>query len=944
MPYTPPSGNVVALNFGPPYTPPNGGVVVLEFAPPSGVEQVVVTLGFNSAAFGPGVIWNWDTQVSPPGIAAPSPGGAAAVWNWQTFVHISGFSAQAFGAPWVAEGTRYILTAGIAPPAVGQPTAINRNRYILAGGIPAPSLVGQAHTVGHFGRDIKPGGLLASLFGVATATHGVRLVSPGGVPAPEAGVAWASLSPRVIEPEGLGSDLVGRPAVGGSQSIQPAGFDASRFGERIIPESQTIYVQGFREQWGSARAFNWLTRVSPPGFHSTGQEHYRYGRADAYNLRQYISQVYDPNDGLNPPGWSQWTAVENRNRVVGAVGSAMGRFGRAEVANNARLIVPSGVPAADGLVSEYERRGLVSHFVRTVSADGIEPIPISTWGVVHNAARVLGAVGEDLSLHGSASIENTRRYFDRIGGIVPAEPGTPFVAFAVRTLSFEARYGIAPPSIPLPEVKLRTRYVSAIGQAHDRVGMPDLSIHWNIIGPRWAHRDLMGSPALRKVTPEIEVFGACAELFGDAVVRLQFRRVEAAGGDMAIIPKPRISDTRQQIEVSGANYLRVSDKLRLTRVGGPPDPPRKVAPDGISPLFLAVGQPTINEQRILPEGIYVAQQFGTCTLRTPSAIAQGFNATEIGAHSVSMRHRRIEVEGIDATVAVGRPVLSPHTIWAVVEAPEQAKRNHNATSLHYVGEEPDPANPPQNYPPGARLGRPGIGHRVRFISPKWPNHDDQYRFGSADVTHRTQVIGPDGFRPFRMGWVRVGDGSQEVVQYGSHDSAEMGSPAVLRAPYLGPQTIQPAGISPMSITGPWVSNFIRSLDGIGGFEATQMGASGEDSPYQWKRLHVGRPMPTIPAGFNAEAFGATWVSLRVRELAVSGFDAFSSEYSPISFRERMTVRRGAGGGGGGTRPPARALLPLSIVPPASSGVPNIWPGAQYIRPDGNADQFRKGAF
>ena len=64
----------------------------------------------------------------------------------------------------------------------------------------------------------------------------------------------------------------------------------------------------------------------------------------------------------------------------------MGRFGRAEVANNARLIVPSGVPAADGLVSEYERRGLVSHFVRTVGADGIEPVPISTWGELNTTA------------------------------------------------------------------------------------------------------------------------------------------------------------------------------------------------------------------------------------------------------------------------------------------------------------------------------------------------------------------------------------------------------------------------------------------------------------------------------------------------------------------------------------------------------------------------------
>ena len=34
--------------------------------------------------------WRWTT--------AP-----ATVWNWQTFVHGSGFSAQAFGAPWVAD-------------------------------------------------------------------------------------------------------------------------------------------------------------------------------------------------------------------------------------------------------------------------------------------------------------------------------------------------------------------------------------------------------------------------------------------------------------------------------------------------------------------------------------------------------------------------------------------------------------------------------------------------------------------------------------------------------------------------------------------------------------------------------------------------------------------------------------------------------------------------
>ena len=29
---------------------------------------------------------------------------------------------------------------------------------------------------------------------------------------------------------------------------------------------------------------------------------------------------------------------------------------------------------------------------------------------------------------------------------------------------------------------------------------------------------------------------------------------------------------------------------------------------------------------------------------------------------------------------------------------------------------------------------------------------------------------------------------------------------------------------------------------------------------------------------------------------------------------------------------------------SSYGVPNVKPAAHYIRPDGNADQFRKGAF
>ncbi|MBS9759154.1 hypothetical protein JR044_34800, partial [Pseudomonas aeruginosa] len=83
------------------------------------------------------------------------------------------------------------------------------------------------------------------------------------------------------------------------------------FGTRIIPESQTVAPQGFAELWGQQAINNWLTFAEPAGFQSTVQEEYRWGRADVWNLRQYVVQEYDPDSELNPPPWSQWTLVEN---------------------------------------------------------------------------------------------------------------------------------------------------------------------------------------------------------------------------------------------------------------------------------------------------------------------------------------------------------------------------------------------------------------------------------------------------------------------------------------------------------------------------------------------------------------------------------------------------------------------------------------------------------
>jgi hypothetical protein len=91
----------------------------------------------------------------------------------------------------------------------------------------------------------------------------------------------------------------------------------------------------------------------------------------------------------------------------------------------------------------------------------------------------------------------------------------------VSALSIESRHSIEPPVVPLPKIDLYTRYIDEVGRYDDYMafGNPSLTIHWNIIYPRWTLRDAYGFPTL-KLNPEIPVFGHNSEEFGNALVRL----------------------------------------------------------------------------------------------------------------------------------------------------------------------------------------------------------------------------------------------------------------------------------------------------------------------------------------------------------------------------------------------------------------------------------------
>ena len=105
----------------------------------------------------------------------------------------------------------------------------------------------------------------------------------------------------------------------------------------------------------------------------------------------------------------------------------------------------------------------------------------------------------------------------------------------------------------------------------------------------------------------------------------------------------------------------------------------------------------------------------------------------------------------------------------------------------------------------------------------------------------------------------------------------------------------------------------------------------------WQGLRVGELVKGNYGGFENEAFGNTFISLKIRNVEAQGFESFVTEYDYTQFDKRMRVIRKD------LPKPSLSIQPMGIDT-LNTGVPNIKPAVHYIRPDGNADQYRKGAF
>lgn len=807
-------------------------------------------------------------------------------------LHPNGFNSNSFGDTVISNKIRYINVLGIDSLKVGSHTTWFRYRVLSHIGVNF-ELYGQPR-VEHQQRTILVKGFDHALYGQNS---------------------WVSFGRRLIEPASIFTNFASNHLVGGTQHLHPDGYIATKFGSRIIPESRNLYPIGFSDVFGTSGIDLKKKFISPKGFITVGTEsQHRWGTPKLINSRQYIVQYFDGDSGLVPPKLTGWTNIQNKNRVIGAIGSNLSKFSNLNIENKARPLLVLGFG------TQAFSMPMVADRVRFIRPIGLESPYISGWSNIHNAAFVISPKGINSQSFGYCGASNTRRYFQRIGNFESLSMGMPFIADRIRTLSFEKRYTIGPPIIPLPKVELFKRYIDevAIGDLSS-FGNTNLSIHFNRITPRWILKDGYGIPIVKNLTPELLSKGRAQDEYGNASVRTQWREIRQQGSESTSFGKADISFRTKILSVFGFNSFRFGDKLKIIKGGAPPystqyiylnvrsdsggSTEQEKDGDGIEPPVDQVPRPNMRTNVVTTRQDFHFTVFGQPKVYANTIrVEPGYQDLLVGEPRVELKNRQILVSGISSNLQMGLPNFSPSYIGAdpyfseIVTVPKVEFFHRN---IHVIG-------------------------------------NMQSSISSPTVDLKKRYIQPQGVHSLRYGWSMLSHDIY-VEQFDSVDAQEFGTVQVYQPRKT--QKLSVFGIQPNQQWGYFsrIENLHRELKHRG-HDSMQMGSSIQnDTPFMWKRLRVGPLVKGNYGGYESLLFGLTWISLKVREIKPESFDAFICDYDLSQFNKRMRVT---------TAPipkPIKYLLPVGFDA-FRQGVLNIKPAVHYIRPDGNADQFRKGGF
>ena len=901
-----------------------------------GEEQPIFTGGFDALEIVAASIWNYRSDITPAGVFLQQ-WGKPTIYNLHTYVYSPAVLGMAIGVAKIENKHRPIFPIGHDSLVGGTPKIINRNRYVFAGGIyPNSKQVSANGMVSFWIRHLKPNGIDANKFGTAWISHHRRLVETRGSSTDLLGLAWVSFRVRGIDLDrnSIKPPDFYRPSIGGEQSIEPFGFDATEWGSRITPEPQAIYThENDFSLFGETVVFNWLSMIEPIGTQSNQAEDLRFGRTWIFNWQQYVIQETDEQSELAPPELKGWTSIENRNRQIVHHSTNPPFFPGPLIYNNARLIEPMGFDSCR--VADV----MVSHWLRSIALEGIASGYLSDWHAVHNAGWIIAPYGKNLADIGEHRIENTRRYYRWIGAFDSVEYGLPMVDYAQRSVWIESRFSIEPPAIPLPEVFSTWQHLETQGDDMQGLGNHHLEIRFNKITPRWAHRNVFGVPKVHNVTPELGVFGQDMVESGKPIVWLYNCYIEPIGDGLMVFGRAMIRERTQYIVVQGTNMAQFGNKALVETDGTPLASQQTIYPQSFGNwTFSAMGNPVLNQAVIKPVGIRPPDVGLHEIVQNLIWVELGIATEFTGQPSISLLNRVISLgsknDGGIFEEGYGTPAVSPHTIWCRHDTPNQARLNHLGSGWHDVDS--------YTFYKQKRLGEPHVRLAQNGYSPHVSAGSFLY-LGFPDVSLKRRYIEPIGARPFRMGWVTVGDGTQFIEQFESDDSMAMGQHKVAFPEDERPNVLRPTGIGDSDIGRADVSLWIREINPQD-WDSQALGYSrGLPNEYMPQSLHIGFPMPIVPQSEDMAVIGEAWVSWFHRPIYPVGFDPFMMEYDYWDFEKRLRVTKTDTGTFTPPIPLTRSIGGIGFDG-FEQGVGNVGNRVQYIRPDGYADQFRKGAF
>lgn len=940
MDYTPDQPLTVVFDFesDEQYVAPSALNVIIEFDDESGV-LTAITQGLDQVLFGTAKLTSADHKIYANGLNALSIG-TAKIHNYVSFVRPSGLFDFKTGAAKLQNLHNYIKPLGRDLSLFGTTNIRSTKAYIKTSAI-VSMVFGKPEIYIRETKYLKTTGLVQSIYGNPLVAYAIRYVQHKGIDQALYGLQWVEFNPRYIQPIGYFEEFPQNHIVGGTRYLYPFPLEATKFGSRIIPESQTVYPLGFTGEFGLTEIHNYKQYVKPKGFLTVGDtEALRWGWFKVFNLTSHITQYHIPDDGLNPPIIGVLNQVSNRNRTLQMFGIPHQRFGFQLLYNNARVLEPLGITSP---IEQGPSKSMVAYRIRKLTIPGIEPTAISNWSRIHLGARLVKPQGMDALKIGLHKTETNLREYRFISLGEQSLYGKAMISDAIRTLSFESRFTIAPPQIMLPNIKLGQRYIDMLGKDLSSYGgQLQVESRFNKLFPKWVDRSAVGEPIVRNVTPNIKIRSFEHSEFGDATIYLHTRYLETYGQPLTLYGQSRISDSKQYLAPKGIQSF-ISDKHKVTRLGAGTHVLQYVdfTDKGISAddnlKFIPappVGGHKVTSNVIRPEPIDSAK-FGATNLQYMGVTFVGYWEKLYGMPTVTNRNRTIQVSPfeLEEEKMIGEPRLSPHTIWAVVEAPDQAKLNHpSPRQLHYVDGWDDYTGNPKF--PGITCGKPTITHKQRFLR---ATGLPLTRYGEHSVQLQRFYIEPKGWYATRFGV--IGPIGTQYIKFNLPQlMTQYGRPTVGYKPIERDNVLRPFGFDSFKSEKSYVNYYHRIVKPVGLY-ATQMGTRlVNDTPYTWRGLRVGALMPTIPVGKEQTVFGLARIENWIRGIQPQGENfAQVGEYDPYFFKHRMTVKNKLA-----DPEPLPQNIQMHGLNGFMSGLYNIYPAAHYIRPDGNTDHYRKG--